>query len=266
MAKKKSKHPDIIITQSMIKDWKTTPCPIHFREKWINKTIPWRESEPMLWGKWFEFQAIGGTAHMDEEGVPKLTEKMEKSVFYTRALEQVKMWHKIVKECGIENIIAQEYLEAEIVFEYNSMKLPVKIGGTTDLSCTMDGKAAIIDIKLTGNVKNTYGDFAWGAPETMNMIQPVHYTLLKKIQTGIDYDFYFLVFDISAAMGVKFYKTEIKPERYEYHEKDVFAVWNEIYYAMKHGFEPTPKFEICRDCPVKCEFEQTIPQIEIIEV
>lgn len=252
------------ITQSMMKDWTGGMCPPLFKARWFDKTYEWTESEAMLWGNWFEYEAIG--ANVRDGSIPELTDKMKKSVTYGRAQQQLEMWHKIVKELNITDIEVQQEVEAVIEFTYDGQVFPVRISGTEDLRCKVDGKPTIIDIKTTGSVKNTYGDYAWGNPDSMDLKQAIHYPMIEQITTGVKHDFLYIVFGLDKDMGCKIIQGVPTEQSFDKHQQKIFMMWNEIAYSLFNTFEPDPSYNKCNGCPFPCVAQQTVPEITQVEI
>jgi len=253
---------DLIITQSLINDWLHTPCKLAFKERWIAKNIEWKTTEPMLWGNWFEYHAIGSTAHQDE--IPELTPKMERSVTKIRAERQIEKWKDIKRILKIRDTEVQRYIQTTVEYVWKGAKIPIVIAGTEDINCTIKGKPMIIDIKTTGNVNNKFGDYSWDNPDTMDLRQAPHYTLLEYAKTGKKYGFMYIIFDFTPSLGVKLIECEITDTAMAYHQKLIFKVWNEIQYSlMNKEWETSTNYNICNNCPVKaCKSRLKIPSIQ----
>jgi len=254
---------DIYVTQSMMKAWSSGICPLVFKAMWIDETVSFTPSEMMMYGNYFEHQAIGATM---TGKAPELTDKMKKSVYFERIQSQVQKWHEIVREMKITNIAPQRSVEGVINFDYDSNVLPVKVKGHFDVDCLVDGVPTIIDLKLTGNVNNMYGDYSWGDPGSMDLKQSIHYKMLKKMVDGVMPQFMYFVFDITPDLGVKIIRADIREVSFDAHQKEIFVMWNEIVYGLMNGFEAKPKYTDCISCPVKCPMMMKVPEIETVEI
>ena len=256
---------DIVITQTLMKDMSGDKCPLFLQGRWIDKTVEWSDTEAMAWGRWFEYQILGGTA---KDEVPELTPKMEKSVTYKRALIQIEKWKEVCETMDIKIDQAQEYVEQEVMMAYNDTAIPIKIGGTFDVRGTVKGRKAIIDVKTTADISMSFGEFGWGNLANVDMKQGVHYPLLAKMKYGEEFDFYYIIFDWKPTLGVKIVKVECTQDALDKHLNDVFNVWAKLYVGINEGFEADPSYLNCKQCPLNssCKSAIKFPEIEIVKL
>jgi len=193
------------ISQSLIKKFlrhgeEKPICPknIYYTEiEPIEERVPTR---PMLDGSYFETLTLGGgrgghkTLDLPRK---KLTTKQERD---NRVLvekgEEPLQGAKMISQIRIEeqaerfNILrAQRQI---MLTEYNTQVPIVKewqegvfIRGELDIFPTpvlgREGlQMAIIDLKLTGDIDNEFGDYSWGSPDRMDHIQPQMYHYLVR--------------------------------------------------------------------------------------
>ena len=190
------------LNQSSIKDIvkkgnEINHCPYKFAVSNITRTWPKPQTLAMLYGKYFETQFIGGVAHggqlVGPEDIPrkKVTEAArlkdpnaigEKKVAQIRIENQIEIGKRKAKQYGI----VYNDLNTQVVMYKRWEKDPnVILRGEFDwFPTTINYKGtmrlAAIDLKLTQDVSNDYGDFCWGDFPSMDHIQAQHYSYLAK--------------------------------------------------------------------------------------
>jgi len=172
-------------------------CPYKFLVSNIIKTYPMPTSLAMLYGKYFESQAIGGVAHggdiVTENDLPrkKVTKKAKKlnpkaiGDFYIakhRIDAQVKVFKEKAKKYGV--IYTPENTQV-VVYKRWEKNTNIILRGEFDLFPTIIKykgalRLAAIDLKLTQDVTNDYGNFCWGDFPSMDHTQAKHYLYLAK--------------------------------------------------------------------------------------
>ncbi len=163
----------------------------------ITKLIKEETSRPMLYGKYFETQALGKSAKGDKQkDLPrkKLTIKMEQEnavrkdegrpllegeryLDHIRTDDQVERFKALVKNKQI--IITNENVQVT-AYAYWEKDKNVLLKGEFDVFPTTvllddELEAAIIDLKLTADIHNDYGEFCYGKPEYLDLIQAKMY-------------------------------------------------------------------------------------------
>lgn len=124
---------------------------------------------------------------------------------------------------------------------------------------------AVIDLKFTGLIENTYGPMAWAAetlPEKHDLLmQPVHYSLI----TGLPFAF-FLFSAKTGDMNARLIPVAITKRAYGDHIDQIARVRNLIEQADRTGtWKAMPSMGHCQDCPVKdCKVRAVIPAPEPI--
>lgn len=248
------------LTQSMMKDWKKI-CPRVFEAKYILKTLDVPPTEAMIWGNYFEYLCIGANVR---GGVPELTDTMEKSAYKGRVLKQVEVYKKTIEHYKVTDIQPQVEKEAVLLQTIEDTIIEIPIIGTDDIVCKIDNERAIIDLKFTGDVTNEWGDFAWGAPHKMDLLQAKHYPLIWMLAEDEKCIFQYWIFDRSPKMGAKILHMDASPEAFEWHKRAIFDIWNEIQYSINTSFLSYPKYAECRECPLSCNARLNVPEVEFI--
>lgn len=169
----------------------------------IIKTIRSESTMPMLYGKYFESKALGATAQGDEPVLDLPRKKLTKAIKAENAVrkEQGKPLIKGAKFKDHERVDDQisrfeSLVKAKriIVTEAN-VQVPIKVRWEKDLDVMLTGeldifpttiligdelKAAIIDLKLTANVHTTFGEYCYGSPQYLDLIQAKMYHYLVR--------------------------------------------------------------------------------------
>lgn len=253
------------ISNTMLRDWEDL-CPLVFKARWIDKTLEWKETQPMRWGTYFETLAIGSGVGGK---TVKLTSVEEKSVLNDRIKAQAKKCKQWFKDRGGKVIAFQRYQNAEIV---DSEGQTIPIMGGMDVEYLFNEpeegpKAGIIDLKFTGDNDSTFGKFAWGKPETMDMSQAIHYALIQQYHTGEYPRFEYWVFDGKPDLKAMMMNVNVADYTITEHIERVSKAYNEITMAIDFlGFLPRNTYKNCSTCPINkdCKHRRTMP--ELIEV
>ena len=194
-----------IISQSLIKkfldkgDWRSI-CPKNIYDTVIDPKEEIPPTRPMMDGSYFETLVLGsGRGGEQTLDLPrkKLTIKQErenrireekgeelikgaKSIAQIRIEEQAERFRFL---CAQHQVVVTEYNTQMPIFKKWEKDEEVMLSGELDVFPTsVLGKhgfqMAIIDLKLTGNINNNFGDFCWGSPEHMDHIQAQMYLYL----------------------------------------------------------------------------------------
>jgi len=162
----------------------------------IAKTIKTERTAPMLSGSYFETQCLGKSSGPAINDLPrkKLTKKMiaensvrkirgeplikgEKYLDHLRIDDQIHRFKALIKKHQI--IISNLNVQVPIYTKWDKdesvmLKAELDIFPTTIL---IDGElnAAIIDLKLTADIHSEYGEYCYGKPEYLDLIQAKMY-------------------------------------------------------------------------------------------
>jgi hypothetical protein len=146
-------------------------------------------------------------------------------------------------------------------------------------------KMAIIDLKLTADVNATFGEYCWGAPEFLDLIQAYTYHYMARqvinhvnlnphltellTKPAVDLirnnqlEFYYWVFNYKKeVLDDKLIKvTWDEQKEQEFHEA-VRKTVSLIEYWEKLDWPARPNYKLCKECTVfECTQRQTIQQI-----
>jgi hypothetical protein len=227
------------INQSLIKRMEGDYCPKKLKAE-MDGVFRRTPSEAMIKGQYFEWMIFQTKNREGEIPVLPLLKNGNKSTDQIRIEKQAINFHKVLKQEEIKIFGTDRTFEAEM--------FGVKTFGTWDAYGLRKGKPLIIDVKSTGNVESTFGDFSWGDFPSMDKLQAKKYMLAGRQIDGVPYDFLYMVFDFSPQMNhrlytvhyVDFYELEVKTRtqetvgRIEHHER-------KGWYAKGSGDE-------CADC------------------
>ena len=251
---------DFILSNSKLRAWEDL-CPIEFKALYIDKIVPRVETWDQAWGNYFETLCIGGgingafSFEKSQHG-----EKMLKSVYLDRVKAQAKEFEKFKDiVCG-KVLSRQEYIRT-VVLSASGQRIPIE--GTLDAKWELkNGKRAVIDLKLTGDTENDFGEFQWGNPDKKDMSQIVHYGLLDSIMHKVDYPLTkYWVFDKGTEMKKKLINVTPSQFAINDHIERCAKAYNEIEMAITmNDWQPKNTYENCKNCRAKCKFERVMPE------
>jgi hypothetical protein len=200
----------ILISQSLItklidkRQEEVIFCPRYIHESYILKSIDTIATEPMQGGSYFETGCLGSgvggkktidlprkvlskakIAQLIAEGKPLIGEK---KIDQLRIDIQIERFKLRCQELGI-NIIPDVNTQIPIIKTYDNKYL---VSGELDIFPTTIMyenciRAAIIDLKLSGDVNNTSGHYCWGTPQYMDPIQgDMYHYLIRDIDFNLN--------------------------------------------------------------------------------
>lgn len=175
----------------------------------IARTISEPASEPMMLGRYFESMILGKSArgqYTDDLPRKKLTKKViaENAVRKANKLPLLK-GEKYLHQIKIDEQIARFKALAKkykvIITDYN-VQVPILTVWDQDpdvlLSAELDVfpttilledelNAAIIDLKLTSDIHNEYGEYCYGKPEYLDLIQgKMYHYVVRNINENLN--------------------------------------------------------------------------------
>lgn len=175
-------------------------CPRQIYYSYISREFPDPTTDAMLKGKYFESKAIMGTAHggdlvldLPRKRVPEKIKKKnpnaigDKTVAQIRIDEQVEIFKQKAEQYGV---VYNEYNTQVKIYKRWHENPKVILSGELDIFPTVikykeSWYLTIVDLKLTGSIANTFGDFSWADFDNMDHLQALHYLYLLK---DIDFD------------------------------------------------------------------------------
>ena len=190
------KKPNPFLSQSLIKSiidngTEIEFCPNKLYHQYIQKDNKSPTTLPQLRGLFFETMAIGGSAGGNSVyDLPRKnpTKKMllkdpnaegEKRISQLRLEEQAERFRHLAKK---KNIIFGDFNTQTAIYKRHKETGVIFRGeldiGPTVLKLRSGIKAAIIDLKSTQNLTNTFGKYSWGNYVNMDKIQAKSYLWL----------------------------------------------------------------------------------------
>ncbi|KKP51032.1 MAG: hypothetical protein UR43_C0028G0003 [candidate division TM6 bacterium GW2011_GWF2_33_332] len=263
----------------------------------IKRSLKEVPSDPMLYGKYFETKCLGKSSGYDVKDLPrkKLTKKMEaenavrkaegkpllpgeKYLDHIRVDDQINRFNALIKQHKI--IIADHNVQVPILTVWDQdpdvlLSAELDVFPTTILIKLKDDVeprlyAAIIDLKLTADINATYGDYCYGSPQYLDLIQAkmYHYVvrninkkfnptlsglITNTIQSLIDKNL--IVF----LLWVFGYKKDVLEDKFidvswdktkeaELHES-IRKTVSSLEAGEKLDWPTNPVFHLCKSCP-----------------
>lgn len=247
------------ISQSMLRMFQQylsdEACGIQFEARYINNTWPEQPStEAQAAGHWFEYVCTGATPRNSGRiPQPVMLKSGGMNAMYRYLDAHIEMWHKLKPECAKYGVVLSN---ETAIFGH-------ELTGITDVVTD----ELIGDIKTTGHIDNKWEEFGWGGDaewlsERPAIFQAKFYLLINYLNTGKILPFWFWIFanNSDKCKQVKVTMTEAALKKFLNDvEYLVQAIDNEV-----GSFRPVQTFERCSDCPLTCQFKQTLPDtIEI---
>lgn len=167
----------------------TAWCPRYVYEADIKKRINRYISEPMQYGIFGETLCIGSGAYDNLFDLPrdKRTKEGKKKKVQVSIENQAKHFPQIALE---KNIAVYPGVNTQIPlavpYDDNTIIQSMLDIFPTTIFWNNETQIAIIDIKFTSDINNTYGNFSWGAPAFIDHFQPDLYHWLVR-NVDIDY-------------------------------------------------------------------------------
>ena len=245
------------ISQSLLRDFqaylKQDTCGLQFVSKYIDKTYPDKHTEAQAAGQWFEYVCTGATPR--NSGIapePVRIKSGDFNALYRQLNAHVDNWKLIAKPKD------QEY-GIEIWAEIDGIEMV----GITDII----NSEYTADIKTTGHINNKWEEYGWGGEiqDKPAMVQAKFYTLIRYIQTGKIYPFYFYIFS-SGSEDWMIVKVQLSETALEQFLDDVKWLNDQLQYHLSIGFEALPDYKRCANCGLKdtCKSFTNIPKIKEI--
>lgn len=236
------------INQSLVKSSeKETFCPKKYLETEILGNFKREPSLAMIQGQYFEYLATGALNREGEVAEIPFTQKAKKTTAQVRIEWQAQKFTENLAKNDIQIVSVGGLLKFHLYKEFLTT-------GIEDTEVLYKGLPYILDIKLTGDINNDYGDFCWGAFGKMDKLQAYTYVLLKYHMTGIRYGFLYYVADHKKKPESVLLEVENPLENH----MEVYRRFRQTYFRMvrfeKQGYPEVPSKD-CKSCPVtSCKF------------
>ncbi len=268
-----------------------------FRRIYLTKIAKTHEeavSDPMNHGKYFETKALGRSAKGDAlHDLPRkklvkaqLAEnaarkerkekplKGDKYLHHIRIDEQVMRFHALVSKYKV--MVNQYNVQVPLFAVWDQdpdvmLKAELDIFPTT-IKLDNELEAAIIDLKLTADIHNTYGEYSYGAPEYLDLIQAKMYHYMvrninEKLNPGIDKLLTDSIKSLIANNNMLFllwifnYKKDVLEDKFikvhwdQAKEQELHESIRKTIAILEHGeankWPTNPEYTICKNCPWK---------------
>lgn len=233
-------------------------------------------------GIYFESQCIGyGRDGNSLDDLPRHRRTGRKLVTQQRIDEQVMSFKK---EAPRRNVIHNEInTQIPIYFRWEEdeniiIRSHPDILITPFISDTQGKILATIDLKLTADLDNDYGPYQWANPEIRDLTQGILYSygiqhrldfelndkfnpgnhlrelfteeVLMYLNSGA-YEFIYWIFDKKPPLENKVVSVVLDPEKLKFLNETIrkaIDIYREIH---RLNYPTNPKYELCRDCPIK---------------
>jgi hypothetical protein len=174
------------INQSFIKRISKNYCPKKVKAELEGKHKR-KTSDAMIKGQYFEYLLFKTKNREGQIPVMPLLKNGNKSLDQIRIEAQAENFFKVCDEHQIKFFGTDRTFHTEL-FGFETF-------GTWDGYGLYKRKPVIIDIKLPGNISNTFGDFCWGDIDSMDKVQADQYMVAGRKLDDVPYDFLYMVFD-----------------------------------------------------------------------
>ena len=276
------------ITSSLIKsilvkgDLKEDLCARSIYHLWVKKDYEIEQTDPMMFGSYFETKCLGsGARGQMQDDLPRDKRNGNKTTAHKRIDEQVTRFKMKCAELGVA-VIPNENTQVVIYKRWEKnpkIIIRVEIDMFPTAVMTASGyKLAAMDLKLTGDINSTYGTYAWGSPEYMDLIQAVLYTyVLKDIDFDLndelnpgnnlrelisehtksmldanDFLFRYWVFGYGSKTPTenKFVTVTWDSKKEQEMHESIRKTLSWLEHEHEKGWECNPSYVICKKCPV----------------
>jgi hypothetical protein len=233
-------------------------CGLLFKGQYIDDTVKSEPSDAMLEGIYFEFLCTGVTGRDGKIPEPDRTRTGELTTPYKRVQEAANLFKQIIEHYKIEITSVGEVISTS------------DCTGILDIKAIWNGQKCVIDLKYSGLIDDKWSDLGWN-DESLHMkdslmIQGVHYKMILKESEGIEYPFYYFIFNSKDPSDMKIIEEKVDAERFANHKQMVQKVKNSIEKELKTGFMTLPNYKLCKKCPLKetCEHREHFPKVKEI--
>lgn len=264
----------------------------------IEKSVKEVPSDAMLYGKYFETKCLGKSSGYDVHDLPrkKLTKAMiaenvirkkekqslilgEKYLDHERVDQQIMRFKALVSKYKM--IIADNNVQVPILAVWDQdpdvlLKAELDIFPTTILLPDDDNVpklfAAIIDLKLTADIHNEHGEYCYGKPEYLDLIQAkMYHYVIRNMNLKLNPHMSELIGKAMQSLidknAVEFLLWIFNYKKTELEDKFIRVRWDRMKEAELHesirktisrlnegeanDWPTNPKYEICKYCPWK---------------
>ena len=256
------------------KDW----CPRFVNEIYVAKNFEFMPTYPMLLGQKFEQLAIGSSADGKPTTLPRHKRTGLKRVSEERAEIQAMRFKQLAQNHDVDVV---EGYNTQIPIYFNVGNLPFRaIFDIFPTSfCDPDTgeiEPCAIDLKYTGDVNNTFGEYCYGEHEHLDYLQADTYlyglSVMKKednlhlidlwgeetfdriLSMAKDYTFIYWVFGNREPINEQFRVIRRKLWDKDLRARDLLQrirlAVGLLSDAKNDGWQPRPFSSLCKNCPV----------------
>jgi len=257
----------------------------------ITRQLKMPVSDAMLAGKYFETKCLGKSSRYDVHDLPrkKLTKKQiaenavrklekrplllgDKYLNHIRIDDQISRFDALCQKHRIIITDSNVQIKLRTIWENDPdvmLSAELDVFPTTIL---IDGEleAAIIDLKLTADIHNEYGDYCYGKPEYLDLIQAkMYHYIVRNINTKLNPEMNSIITDsvkslisqnrILFLLWVFNYKGTVledkfikvswdKNKEYELHES-IRKTIGILEMGEKLDWPTNPVYNLCKRCP-----------------
>lgn len=260
----------IRIRNSMLNDFEEM-CPLAFKARWFGTEeekalMDIGNRDTIIWGSYFEQLALGSGVGGK---IVTLSQAKETSILKERCHRQAKQARKFLftelYHEGQKVPLMRAQMQVQCDLEIDGVMIPVE--GNIDAAFGWTYPIINVDTKYTGNTTNTWGKYAWGKPETMDMGQLIMYSEISNVLFNYMPRSMYYVADSTPAERVEAIEPIFADEsRYLYKQRVKHAHEKITYNVRWNVWIPTPEYNKCKQCPLinTCASAIKTPQIKII--
>lgn len=255
------------IRNSFINDW-LGQCQLATKARWFGtpqekELMDIGHKQNIRWGSYFEQLVFGS-------GVGGKIIELKPNELSSKILPRVKRQAReareyLWKELGHPFIAAQVQLFGDI--EVDGILIPCE-GNIDGMFGTKGIPAVNVDTKLSGDASTTWGDYAWGKPESMNMGQMVMYKTLVKLNYSVDVRSIYYVADTKESERVEVIEPVFSEWYIDDYKQKIKKVYTEATQAINFNYwVPSNDYNKCKKCPLRsiCPSAVKIPTVKIVE-
>lgn len=271
-----------LISKMFFKGNEIEHCPYQILKTYISGEYSYPSTEAMHKGLYFESKIIGKTADGTTEVEPVTTSKGKPTADQIRIDTQIKLFHEgnidtgsipLGKKYGLEIGEDNVQVKASRQLVIPSLDFNVFATVTADYLGPIVYRSkkydtAVVDLKLTGNLMNTFGDFGWGDMDRTDKTQAYINSFV------FDLPFFYFIFDYPATnmthrlLKINTYAEWRKKSHDDvmYHETSLRlqemketirkAAMN-IEFYLQEGWPTNPSIKRCHDCPLSDDCEDS---------
>ena len=248
------------INQSLIKQMyrqgdEIPHCPQKIHKQYIIKSHSY-QSATFDRGNYFEYLAIGAGAINDYvvTDLPRL-KNGNKSLDQIRIEEQAMRFKSLLPTYGMQIVEVQKVVTAPWVYD-DDITLRIVIDFLSPIKYRVgnqiyDYPLALMDLKLTQNIHNNFGDYSWGFPANMDHLQAILYSHVWEENYGEQLPWFYWVFDYKKNPENKLIRKKVDNLQIaEMHESIRKTQANLLYYEAE-DWPTNPSIDVCKSCALR---------------